>query len=200
MISSYLSGLGIGAGLIIAIGAQNAFVLGCGLRRQHPFLVAGICAICDAVLISIGVAGLGGVIARSEFWTEIMAWGGAAFLIWYGFLSFRNIFRDQSLKKDGSESRSRKQMIIFTLCVTLLNPHVYIDTVLLLGGVSAQFASETARFYFALGAISASLLWFSFLSIGAVWAAPYLARPITWKIIDALTAFVMWAVAASLIL
>ncbi|SCA55037.1 Arginine exporter protein ArgO [Candidatus Terasakiella magnetica] len=198
MISAVLTGFGVGGGLIIAIGAQNAFLLGQGLRRQHHIMVALICAFSDALLISIGVAGLGGLISSNPFWTELMAWGGAAFLGWYGLKSFKSLFSNHHLEKEKSHGKSRKEILLYTLAVTFLNPHVYIDTIVLVGGIAAQYEFEP-RLYFALGAISASLCWFSFLAFAASWASPYLSRPITWKVIDGLTGSVMWLIAFSLI-
>ena len=198
MINAFLSGMGIGAGLIIAIGAQNAFVLGHGLRKTNPVMIAFICALCDALLILIGVAGLGALISNSELLTDIMAWGGAAFLFWYGFKSFRSLLSNHQLDREKAERKSRKEIIFITLAITLLNPHVYLDTVVLLGGIAAQY-EDTARPYFAVGAIFASFLWFFTISLGAAWLSPYLARPITWKIIDAITGCVMWLVAITLI-
>ncbi|MDV7338877.1 LysE/ArgO family amino acid transporter [Terasakiella sp. A23] len=197
--SAFLSGMGLGASLIIAIGAQNAFVLGQGLRKNYPLSIALVCAVCDAILIVLGVAGLGSLIASSPLWTNIMAWGGAAFLFWYGLRSFQSLFSDHSLKQDRGEGKSRKEILLITLAITLLNPHVYLDTVVLLGGIASQY-EDTARPYFALGAVIASFLWFLTISLGAAWASPYLARPITWKVIDAVTGCVMWLVAVTLVL
>jgi len=199
MISAFVSGLAIGAGLIIAIGAQNAFVLGQGLRRQYHVMVAVICAICDILLISAGVAGLGSLISSSPVWTDIMAWGGALFLGWYGFQSFKSLFSDHKLKQDKSHGKSRREIFFYTIAVTLLNPHVYLDTVVLLGGIAAQYDTQD-RLYFGFGAACASILWFSLISIGAAWASPYLQRPITWKIIDAVTGLMMWSIALSLVI
>lgn len=199
MFSTFLSGFSIGSGLIIAIGAQNAFVLGQGLRRTSPILIALICAGCDAILIFLGVAGLGSLIANSMFWSELMAWGGAAFLAWYGFKSFRNLFLDHALRQEKEIQISRKNIILTTLAITLLNPHVYLDTVVLLGAIGAQFDPDV-RPIFTLGAITASFSWFLTISIGAAWASPYLSRPITWKVIDFITGTVMWTVGLSLVL
>ncbi|WP_135077953.1 LysE/ArgO family amino acid transporter [Terasakiella sp. SH-1] len=194
MFTALASGFGLGSSLIIAIGAQNAFVLGQGLRRQNHILVALICAISDALLISIGVAGLGGLISANPTWTQVMAWGGAIFLGWYGLKSFRSMFSNHQLDNEKPHSKSRRQILLFTLAVTFLNPHVYLDTVVLLGGIAAQYEMEP-RLYFAIGAMSASFLWFGFLALGAAWASPYLARPTTWKVIDGITGGVMWLIA-----
>jgi len=199
MFSTFLSGMSIGAGLILAIGAQNAFVLSQGLRKTSPVLIAFVCAVCDATLIYLGVAGLGGLIAASPFWSELMAWGGAAFLGWYGFKSFRSLFSDHALIDKKGQGTSKKNIILTTLAITLLNPHVYLDTVVLLGAIGAQYEADI-RWLFTLGAITSSFIWFFTLSLGAAWASPYLSRPITWKVIDFITGVVMWSVGLSLIL
>ncbi len=197
--NAFLSGMGVGASLIIAIGAQNAFVLAQGLRKNHHISVAFLCAMCDAVLIIIGVMGLGAFIAQSPLLIEVMRWGGAAFLVWYGYKNFKNLFTDHQLSKKNLDHTNKNKVLVTTLAITLLNPHVYLDTVVLLGGISLQF-NDDLRPLFACGAISASFIWFFTISLGAAWASPYLARPITWKIIDASAAVVMWYVALSLIL
>lgn len=196
--SAFLSGMGIGAGLIIAIGAQNAFVLAQGLRKHHHISVALVCALCDTVFITIGVAGLGAIVSENPLWSTIMAWGGAAFLFWYGLCSFRALFSDHSLKHEKAKNRGFKEVLMITLALTLLNPHVYIDTIVLLGGIAAQY-SDDQRPFFGMGAILSSFLWFATISLGAAWLSPYLARPITWKILDLLTGVVMWVVAISLL-
>ncbi|MFH1803694.1 MAG: LysE/ArgO family amino acid transporter [Pseudomonadota bacterium] len=198
MIATYLTGMGIGGGLIIAIGAQNAFVLGQGLRRQYPVMVAFVCALCDALLIAAGVAGLGTLIASWPVLTQIAAWGGAAFLIWYGFGALRRVFADESLSAQTPAIAGWRTVLSATLAVTLLNPHVYLDTVVMLGGIGGQYPAEQ-RLLFALGAMTASFVWFFAIALGASWLAPYVARPITWKIVDGLTCAVMWLVAWGLI-
>ncbi|MDP2698060.1 LysE/ArgO family amino acid transporter [Thalassospira sp.] len=198
MIATYLTGMGIGGGLIIAIGAQNAFVLGQGLRRQYPVMVAFVCALCDALLIAAGVAGLGTLIASWPVLTQIAAWGGAAFLIWYGFGALRRVFADESLSAQTPAIAGWRTVLSATLAVTLLNPHVYLDTVVMLGGIGGQYPAEQ-RLLFALGAMTASFIWFFAIALGASWLAPHVARPITWKIVDGLTCAVMWLVAWGLI-
>ncbi len=198
MFLSYATGFGLGGGLIIAIGAQNAFVLGQGLRRNHPMMVAFVCALCDAVLIAAGVAGLGTLIAAYPLLTKIAAWGGAAFLIWYGIGAFRRLFDTETLAEEHIGRTGWKAILSTTLAVTLLNPHVYLDTVVMLGGIGGQFPADE-RLGFALGAMTASFVWFFAIALGASWLAPYVARPITWKIVDALTCAVMWLVAYSLL-
>lgn len=198
MLLTFATGFGLGGGLIIAIGAQNAFVLGQGLRRNHPVMVAFVCAMCDALLIAAGVAGLGTLVATYPILTKVAAWGGAAFLIWYGFAALRRVFETETLSESDVRQAGWKAVLSTTLAVTLLNPHVYLDTVVMLGGIGGQFPADE-RLTFALGAMSASFVWFFAIALGAAWLAPYVARPITWKIIDAVTCAVMWLVAYKLI-
>lgn len=198
MLLTFATGFGLGGGLIIAIGAQNAFVLGQGLRRHHPVMVAFVCALCDAILIAAGVAGLGTLVATYPILTKIAAWGGAAFLIWYGFAALRRLFENETLSESDVRQAGWKAVLSTTLAVTLLNPHVYLDTVVMLGGIGGQFPADE-RLTFALGAMSASFVWFFAIALGAAWLAPYVARPITWKIIDGVTFAVMWLVAYKLI-
>lgn len=195
---SFVQGLALGAGLIIAIGAQNAFVLAQGLRRRYHLLVAAICAVSDAVLILAGVAGLGALIASRLWLTQLAAWGGAAFLFWYGLLALWRVFQNAALQESEAVTQSKRAVVTTTLAVTLLNPHVYLDTVVMLGSIGGQF-EDAERTAFAAGAMSASFLWFFALALGAAWLAPYVARPITWKIVDTLTCLVMWLVAISLV-
>lgn len=198
MLLTFATGFGLGGGLIIAIGAQNAFVLGQGLRRNHPVMVAFVCAMCDALLIAAGVAGLGTLVATYPILTKVAAWGGAAFLIWYGFAALRRVFETETLSESDVRQAGWKAVLSTTLAVTLLNPHVYLDTVVMLGGIGGQFPADE-RLTFALGAMSASFVWFFAIALGAAWLAPYVARPITWKIIDGVTCAVMWLVAYKLI-
>lgn len=198
MLLTFATGFGLGGGLIIAIGAQNAFVLGQGLRRNHPMMVALVCALCDAILIAAGVAGLGTLIAAYPLLTKIAAWGGGAFLIWYGFGALKRLFATETLSEEAISKTGRKAVLGATLAVTLLNPHVYLDTVVMLGGIGGQYPAD-ARLSFAVGAMTASFVWFFAIALGAAWLAPYAARPITWKIVDAVTCCVMWLVAYSLL-
>ncbi len=197
MLQSYLNGLLVAAGLIMAIGTQNAFVLAQSLRREHHLAVAALCVVCDALLVAAGVFGLATVLAHSPLLLSIARWGGAAFLLWYGSKALRRAFNRQSLQEgQRTEARSLKAVLLSALAVTLLNPHVYLDTVLLIGSLGAQQAAPSA---YVAGAASASLLWFFTLAIGAAWLAPWLARPATWRLIDLLVAIMMFAVAGQLI-
>lgn len=192
MLQSYLNGLAVAAGLIVAIGAQNAFVLSCGLRREHPVLVAAICVICDAVLIVAGVFGLSALLLRSPLLLAAARWGGAAFLLGYGLRALHRAWRPAALRGEARGAASRRAVVLSTLAVTLLNPHVYIDTVLLLGSLGARQALPAA---YAAGAASASTLWFFGLAAGAARMAPWLARPAVWRGLDLGVAAIMFAVA-----
>ena len=196
MWQSYSNGLLITAGLIVALGAQNAFVLAQSLRREHHLPVALLCFLCDAVLISAGVFGLATLLLQSETLLAVARWGGAAFLLWYGAQALRRAVRPGALQAEASASRSLKTVLLATLAVTLLNPHVYLDTVLLIGSLGAQQRVPEA---YAAGAASASLLWFSFLALGAAWLAPWLARPMTWRLIDLAVAAMMFFIAWQLV-
>ncbi len=198
MINTFFTGAALGAGLIIAIGAQNAFVLSLGLKRQHAIKAALVCALADALLILAGVAGLGSLIAASSLATNIAALGGAAFLIAYAAFAIRRALQPASLEAQEAQRSPWKIVLMQTLAVTFLNPHVYLDTVVLLGSISAQYDSDL-RPAFAVGAMSASFAWFLALALGAKMLAPYLAKPNTWRIIDAITAAVMLFIAWKLL-
>jgi L-lysine exporter family protein LysE/ArgO len=197
MWQSYSNGLLIAAGLIIALGAQNAFVLAQSLRREHHLPVAMLCVICDALLVTAGVFGLAAVLAQNPVLLGVARWGGAAFLIWYGAQALLRACRPQALEQNiNNGPRSRRAVLLAALAVTLLNPHVYLDTVLLIGSLGAQ---QTVPGAYALGAASASLMWFLFLALGAAWLAPWLARPSTWRIIDLAVAAMMFSIAWQLL-
>ena len=197
MWQSYLNGLLVALGLIMAIGSQNAFVLAQSLRREHHLPVAALCVVCDAILVAAGVYGLATVQAHSPVLLAIARWGGAAFLLWYGTLALRRAFSKQSLEQGGSlKVRSLRAVLLSALAVTLLNPHVYLDTVLLIGSLGAQ---QTEPGAYVAGAASASFLWFATLALGAAWLSPWLARPSTWRLLDLLVAGMMFSVAYQLI-
>lgn len=197
MWQSYSNGLLIAAGLIIALGAQNAFVLAQSLRREHHLPVALLCVVCDALLVTAGVFGLAAVLAQSPILLGIARWGGAAFLLWYGAQALVRASRPQALAQTSdSGPRSRRAVLLAALAVTLLNPHVYLDTVLLIGSLGAQQPVPGA---YALGAASASLMWFFCLALGAAWLAPWLARPSTWRFIDLGVALMMFSIAWQLL-
>ncbi len=193
---SYLNGLLVSAGLIIAIGAQNAFVLGQSLRREYPLLVASVCVVCDAALITAGVFGLTRLITDSPVLLNLIRYAGMAFLLLYGARALFRAVRPGALQRNAdTAAKSKGAVLLATLAITLLNPHVYLDTVLLIGSLGAQQASPGA---YAAGAASASLVWFFALALGAARLAPWLARPLTWRLIDLAVAAMMFYVAAQL--
>ena len=193
-----LSGLGTGLSLIVAIGAQNAFVLKQGLLRHHVFAVCAFCALSDAILIAAGVAGAGAIAASAPWFLSAMRWGGAAFLIWYGLKSFRAAARGgEALRPEGAAPPSLAATLGTIAALTWLNPHVWLDTVVLLGGVSAGFGDRGA---FALGAVTGSVLFFAALGYGAHWLSPVFARPGAWRVLDLCVGLVMWTIALGLVL
>lgn len=197
MWQSYLNGLLVAFGLIMAIGTQNAFVLAQSLRREHHLPVAAFCVICDALLVAAGVFGLATILAQNPVLLSVARWGGAVFLLWYGTQALRRAFSASSLEQSaGQTARSLKAVMLSALAVTLLNPHVYLDTVLLIGSLGAQQSVPGA---YVVGAASASLMWFFTLALGAAWLAPWLARPGTWRLLDLMVAAMMYAVAVQLI-
>jgi L-lysine exporter family protein LysE/ArgO len=197
MWQSYLNGLLVAFGLIMAIGTQNAYVLAQSLRREHHLSVALLCIVCDAILVTAGVFGLANVLAHNPTLLAVARWGGVVFLLWYGSKALRRAVSPQSLQQgDANGQRSRRAVLLTALAVTLLNPHVYLDTVLLIGSLGAQ---QTEPGAYVAGAASASLLWFSTLAIGAAWLAPWLARPATWRLLDLMVAAMMFSVAVQLI-
>lgn len=194
---SMLQGAGTGGALIVAIGAQNAFVLDRGLRREHAWHVAWVCALCDAVLIGLGVLGLGALIARSELAMQVACYGGAAFLLWQAWLAVQRMRQPDGLRAGASGSRpARGQVIVATLAVTLLNPQVYLDTLVMLGSIGS-LQQDPLGFY--VGATLASFCWFFALVGAAGYLAPRLASPRAWLIIDGAIAVIMVMVAVQLL-
>lgn len=235
---SVLSGIGLGLSLIVAIGAQNVFVLRQGIRREHVLAVVVVCALSDAVLIVAGVAGLGFLIAAAPWLVVVARWAGALFLLGYGLLAARRAWRGDAsgLEVDdrgavapgvgamppsgataasgathgdgratagvataARPSRTRLAPVLLTvLALTWLNPHVYLDTVLMLGSIAATHGDQ--RWLFAAGAVAASILWFTALGFGARYLGRWLRTPRSWRILDAVIAVVMIALAVSLVL
>lgn len=196
-----LKGCFTGAGLIVAIGAQNAFVLKQGLMKNQVFATALFCAIVDALLIALGVGGLGAIFTSNIMLLSLAKWGGAAFLFWYGFKAFRSCFKSsQGLEiAKGPDRPSLKESLLILAGVSFLNPHVYLDTVVLLGSIGAQFEGSQ-RPFFAMGAMFASMAWFFGLCYGARLLAPFFENQKSWKILDFCIGSIMWAIAASLLL
>ncbi|MEY4436702.1 MAG: hypothetical protein RL100_166 [Actinomycetota bacterium] len=190
------SGFFTAISLIAAIGAQNAYVIRQSLTRKHVLLVVVICALADAVLIIAGIAGLGALITSAPMLMEFIRWFGVAYLAWFGIKSVRSAFKKQSLDAGAAQSASRKQVVLSILGFTFLNPHVYLDTVILLGSIANQFQSD--RWWFGIGAMLSSVVWFFSIGYGAKAAAKYMAKPIFWKILDLIIAAVMFGIAALL--
>ncbi|WP_319779216.1 LysE/ArgO family amino acid transporter [Maridesulfovibrio sp.] len=193
----YLQGFGTGAGLIIAIGAQNAFVLTQSIRKNHHMTICLVCSICDALLISLGVLGMGELISSNPMLLKPAAWGGAAFLTWYGFGSFRSALAGGQLEAGQDATTGLKSIILLTLTITLLNPHVYLDTVVMLGSISGQY-NGMERYLFGIGAISASFVWFYTLGFGGRALAPLFKKPVTWRVLDSAVCLTMWVIAYNL--
>jgi len=194
----FISGLLLGTSLIIAIGAQNAYVLRQGLLRSHVFVITTICFLSDSALITAGILGLGTLIQRNPDWLIIVALVGGLFLLAYGTLAFKRALHPSALKPTQNSKGSLSKVVLTTLALTWGNPHVYLDTVVLIGGLSAQYPG-TERFSFGLGAIAGSAVWFYSLGFGAKYLAPLFAKPLAWRILDLAIAAVMWALAYSLL-
>ncbi|WP_129311310.1 LysE/ArgO family amino acid transporter [Streptomyces sp. L2] len=192
------AGFGTGLSLIVAIGAQNAFVLRQGVRRDAVLAVVGICALSDAVLIALGVGGVGAVVVAWPGALTAVALAGGAFLLCYGALAARRVLRPGAgLRAEGEAAGSRRRAVLTCLAMTWLNPHVYLDTVFLLGSLAAGHGG--LRWTFGLGAALASLCWFAGLGFGARLLGRFLARPGAWRVLDGLVAVTMLVLGASLV-
>lgn len=189
------TGMLTGLALIVAIGAQNAFVLRQGIRREHVGVVVALCAVSDAALIVAGTAGIGTLVDRAPVVLELLRWGGVAYLTWWAVRSFASALRPAALTAE--EPRSRGSVVATTLALTFLNPHVYLDTVVLLGSLANQQGPD-ARWVFAAGAVTGSVLWFTGLGFGARALSRVLASPRTWRVVDFLIGVVMLAIAVRL--
>lgn len=195
MLALILTGLLTGLSLIIAIGAQNAFVLRQGLTRRHVGIVVAICITADIGLITLGVAGVGAAIAGVPALLTALQWAGAAYLIWYGVRSLLAARHAVGLRARSAPVRS---VVSTALALTFLNPHVYLDTVLMLGNLANQHG-PTGRWWFALGAYIASTAWFSLLGLGAHTAASWIARPAVWRVLDVFIGLTMISIAILLL-
>jgi L-lysine exporter family protein LysE/ArgO len=192
-----LAGFLTGLSLIVAIGAQNAYVLRLGLARNHVGVAVAICAGADALLIAIGVGGLGAIVqAHGDVLTAIALIGGA-YLLWFAFRSFRSALHPDVLLPSQHEPQAVAAVALAVLGFTFLNPHVYLDTILLVGTIGASFGAD--RWWFALGAAIASVVWFSGLGFGARLLSPLMARPVTWRVLDAAIGVVMLTIAIMLV-
>ena len=193
---AFLPGFFTGLSLIIAIGAQNAFVIRQGLTRRHVFAVVAICTVIDASLIALGIGGLGAAISGLPWLLEVIRWFGVAYLTWFGIKSVISATKSQTLDPSGVESKSVGKVIATVVTLSLLNPHVYLDTVIFVGGVGNTFGEN--RWYFAFGAMLASLIWFTSIGYGAKAASRFMSKPIFWKILDAVIAVIMFSLAVTL--
>ncbi len=191
--NAYLPGLFASFALIIAIGAQNAFVIRQGLTRKHVLLVVAICSISDASLIFLGAAGVGHLIQSRPTVLEMARWFGVVYLLWFAVKSFRSAFKHQTLEVGEVKSAPRGKVVASLLGFTFLNPHVYLDTLIFLGTVAGQFGNN--RWFFALGASTASLIWFTSIGFGAKSASRFMSRAIFWKVLDLVIATVMATIA-----
>lgn len=198
--SFYLKGLGLGAGLIVAIGSQNAHVLRMGLKRQHVGLTVLVCIGCEVLLITVGIAGVGTMVERSPVLLAAARWGGALFLVWYGLRAWRSAFGRHALNASSHTAEiGLREAVMTVLAATLLNPHVYLDTVVLLGSIGGQQGPD-GKWWFALGAMTAAAVWFALLGFGARLLSPWFAKPSAWRVLDALIGIVMLALAATLVI
>ncbi|MFH9432888.1 LysE/ArgO family amino acid transporter [Streptomyces rochei] len=197
-LSAAAAGFGTGLSLIVAIGAQNAFVLRQGVRRDAVLAVVGICALSDALLIALGVGGVGAVVVAWPDALTLVGWIGGAFLLCYGALAARRVFRPAgALLAEGDAAGSRRRAVLTCLALTWLNPHVYLDTVFLLGSVAAD--RGPLRWTFGLGAVLASVCWFAALGFGARYLGRFLARPAAWRVLDGLVSVTMIVLGVTLI-
>lgn len=193
----FFTGLLTGMSLIVAIGAQNSYVLRLGLQRNYVGTAVLMCAVSDAALILAGTVGIGLVVQNANSALEVLKWLGVVYLIGFGLFSLKRATRAAELLPNANQAlSSKKTVIVATLAFTFLNPHVYLDTVVLLGTLANQFGPE--RWLFAIGASLGSVIWFSFLGFGAKKAAPLMSKPITWRLVDISIAIVMFLIAANL--
>lgn len=197
-LSASLKGFMLSAGLIMAIGAQNMFVLRQGLKREHVWPIVLFCAAADAMLIVAGVNGLGALLSAVPGLSMALGLGGAAFLIWYGYGALRRSMTSSSLVVDHQTGIPLTAALASTAAFTFLNPHVYIDTVMLMGTIGTSIPADE-RPWFVMGAATASFAWFASLGFGARFLAPFFAQPITWRMLDLLIALMMAVLAVSLL-
>ena len=199
MFEVYLTGFSVSAGLILAIGAQNAFVLRQGLRGEHVALVCATCAASDALLIMVGVTSFRSLVVLAPWLRPAMLYAGAAFLIWYGARSLRSAFAaTEALRPAPGSAAGLGRTLATCLALTWLNPHVYLDTLLLIGSISTRFPGQEPAF--AAGAMTASVAFFFSLGYGAAILRPLFAKPVAWRVLEGVIALTMWVIAAELLL
>lgn len=195
MLSVYFQGMALGAALILPLGPQNAFVMNQGIRRQFHLMTAGLCTLSDILLICAGVFGGSALLTRSPLLLGLITWGGVAFLLWYGWGALRTAFSHASgHAQPVTLQQSRWRIVATIMAVTWLNPHVYLDTFVVLGSLGGQLPAAE-RSWFALGTISASVIWFFGLALLASWLAPRLVSPRAQQVINLLVGGVMWFIA-----
>jgi L-lysine exporter family protein LysE/ArgO len=200
-VTTFFTGFATSAALIIAIGAQNAFVLRQGLKREHVAAIVLFCAVSDALLISAGVAGLGAWVSSSPWLLGVAKYGGAVFLLWYGVAAARRALSQHHAALEAGQAGNAltlRAALASCAAFTYLNPHVYLDTVVLLGTISSQ-QPDVSRPWFAAGAVCASFVWFSALGFGARLLTPLFVKPQAWRVLDGLIACVMFGLALSLL-
>ena len=191
-----ITGFFTGMSLIVAIGAQNAFVIKQGLLRSHVTLVVFVCSLSDALLIILGTGGLGTIIQSRPDLLDVIRWFGVIYLTWFGFKSVRSTLRNETLTASNQSAESWKKVLLTVLAMTYLNPHVYLDTVIFVGSLANQFESQ--RWYFALGACIASGIWFSAIGYGARSASHLMSKPLFWRVLDSAIAAIMFTLAITL--
>ncbi len=195
----FFTGLLLGGSLIIAIGSQNAYVLKQGLLKSHVFIICLICALSDALLITLGTSGVGAIIGKHPEWLKAVTWFGAAYLVAFAFMSFRSAFSGETLQTASSKTnQSLKTAITTVLALTFLNPHVYLDTVLLIGSIASPYSGDD-KLNFTLGAVSASFIWFFGLGYGARFLSPLFSKPKAWQILNIIIGIVILWIAYTLI-
>ncbi|MEQ9863573.1 arginine exporter ArgO [Pectobacterium aroidearum] len=198
MFAVFLQGALLGAAMILPLGPQNAFVMNQGIRRQYHLMVALLCALSDMVLITAGIFGGSALLSQSSLLLGAVTWGGVAFLLWFGWGAMKTAFSKNIVLASAEVMKQSRWRIIATmLAVTWLNPHVYLDTFVVLGSLGSQFAGD-ARSWFALGTMTASFTWFFALALLASWLAPWLNTPRVQRVINFFVGVVMWAIALQL--
>ncbi|GKW24919.1 arginine exporter ArgO [Pectobacterium polonicum] len=198
MFAVFLQGVLLGAAMILPLGPQNAFVMNQGIRRQYHLMVALLCALSDVVLITAGIFGGSALLSQSSLLLGAVTWGGVAFLLWFGWGAMKTAFsKNIALVSAEVMKQSRWRIIATMLAVTWLNPHVYLDTFVVLGSLGSQFTQDD-RGWFALGTITASFTWFFALALLAAWLAPWLNTPRVQRVINVFVGVVMWGIALQL--
>lgn len=198
MLSYYFQGLILGSAMILPLGPQNAFVLNQGIRRQYHIMIAALCSLSDMVLIFAGIFGGSAILMQSPWLLGLVTWGGVLFLLWYGWGALKAAAsRNQELASAEVMRQGRWRIVATMLAVTWLNPHVYLDTFVVLGSLGGQLGDEPKR-WFAVGTMSASVIWFFGLALMAAWLAPRLRTAKAQRIINGLVGVVMWVIALGL--